>query len=593
MTKIIIDKYKYGSAKFCDCLDEEQGMPSLKDDAFNLGFTDPPWGVDIHKRIHTKRKYHTSMLKVSDKLYYKDIFDPEWNLSWFNQLKRVTKYQILVVSEKYKYWWVRNTDPIGDITIQWINGYSSSKVSIYNRKSTYLVYAKKLENKLKYNLISIVIPDQLLKWGFLSTWKGKHPTPKGVEIPLILYKQLKPKSVLDPFLGCYDSKTEILTEKGWKFFKDLTYNDKIATLDKNHNLYYTKPLVIQNYHYKGEMIKINHRSVDLLVTPNHNLYLREYHKKNYEFFKANEVKYKWVRTLNSVNWQGKERKYFYPPKLNETINSHNIYNKFLMDDWLEFLGWYIAEGWSQKRSEKHRNYIIYIAQSKNLIKVNEIKNLLIRMNFKWKYVRGRFLFESKQLWKYLKQLGKAWEKYIPQEFMNLSKRQLKILFSSLIKGDGYISKSKEISYYTTSKKLADQIQELAIKIGYNSTLRIRKKRKKYGKINGREIISKRKQYNIGIRRAKECKLDSWKHINYDEKNYNGIVYCCTVPEHIILVRRNGKPVWCGNSGSYGQACEMLKIPWTGYEINEIYRDDIKLRMSSVNTTKSGVKYWLE
>ncbi len=211
---MIISKYNYGSAKFCDCLDEDHGMPSLKDDAFDLGFTDSPWGVNVHKRIHTKRKYHTSMLKVDiyKKLYYKDNFDPEWNLLWFNQLKRVTKYQILVLSEKHKYWWIRNTNPIGDITIQWVNGYSSSKVAIFNRKSTYLVYAKKLENKLKYNIISIVIPNQLLRWGFLSNWKGKHPTPKGTQIPLILFKQLKPKSVLDPFLGSgsYGEACEIL-----------------------------------------------------------------------------------------------------------------------------------------------------------------------------------------------------------------------------------------------------------------------------------------------------------------------------------------------------------------------------------------------
>ncbi|KKM99029.1 hypothetical protein LCGC14_1151900, partial [marine sediment metagenome] len=35
------------------------------------------------------------------------------------------------------------------------------------------------------------------------------------------------------------------------------------------------------------------------------------------------------------------------------------------------------------------------------------------------------------------------------------------------------------------------------------------------------------------------------------------------------------------------------IPWLGYEINKIYQSDINLRMSSINTTKSGVEYWLK
>jgi uncharacterized membrane protein YfcA len=30
------------------------------------------------------------------------------------------------------------------------------------------------------------------------------------------------------------------------------------------------------------------------------------------------------------------------------------------------------------------------------------------------------------------------------------------------------------------------------------------------------------------------------------------VYCCTVPNHLLLVRREGKPIWSGNSGGgYG------------------------------------------
>lgn len=35
-------------------------------------------------------------------------------------------------------------------------------------------------------------------------------------------------------------------------------------------------------------------------------------------------------------------------------------------------------------------------------------------------------------------------------------------------------------------------------------------------------------------------------------DYNGKVYCCTVPSGIIYVRRNGKPVWTGNCSRHGQ-----------------------------------------
>lgn len=194
---MIVETFRYGCCYYIDCLDEEYGLPSKKDNEFDLGFTDSPWGVEQHKRVDNKRNYYGSILEVKEnKKYYNDKFDPEWNLIWFKELRRVTKSTIIVIPESKKYWWIRNTDPVGDIIIQWNNGYSSSKIAKFSRKSTYLVYGK-LPNKLQYDLI----PENTLKWGFLSDWKGIHPNRKGIEIPLQLLNDIRPKNVIDPFLG--------------------------------------------------------------------------------------------------------------------------------------------------------------------------------------------------------------------------------------------------------------------------------------------------------------------------------------------------------------------------------------------------------
>ena len=74
--------------------------------------------------------------------------------------------------------------------------------------------------------------------------------------------------------GCYDSKTEVLTENGWKFFEDIKYEDKIATLNKETGyLEYQHPTDIIAYHYNGKMYCLQNRGIDLLVTPNHQLYV--------------------------------------------------------------------------------------------------------------------------------------------------------------------------------------------------------------------------------------------------------------------------------------------------------------------------------
>jgi hypothetical protein len=373
--------------------------------------------------------------------------------------------------------------------------------------------------------------------------------------------------VIRTFPGCYDKDTEILTKnRGWLLFKNLKMDDEVASLDKEHNIFYTKPTAIQKYHYKGEMIKINHRSVNLLVTPNHKLYLKKYKtKQQYQFYEANNIPVNKVQTINKTHWIGEEKEYFTYGK-----------EKFLMDDFLEFLGWYISDG---NVNHSGRSHSIFIRQVK---KENhkQIKDLLERMGVNSSlYYNSKFYFSSIDLHKYLKPLGKAQDKYIPQEFMNLSKRQLQILFNALIKGDGNIRRNREISYCTISKKLADQIQEIIIKIGLNSTMTSRIRKNVYFKKENRLIKNHHRIYEIRVRNNKYCLLQKTRN-HFLKQFYDDMVYCCTVePYHTLLVRRNGRPVWCGNSGKTTSV--MKAIDKAGYTwiylapFHDIIKDNLK------------------
>jgi len=293
------------------------------------------------------------------------------------------------------------------------------------------------------------------------------------------------------FTGCYDEDTKILTKKGWIPFRILTTNDKVACLSKNNEMYWHNPSVIQKFYYKGKMIKMSHSSHDLLVTPVHNMFLRKQDKKEFEFIKAKDCDLYYYDVLNTVDWKGKEVEYFKCGK-----------EKYYMDDFLEFLGLYISDGF---------------------VNSNE-----------------KFYFSSIDLHNYLKKIDKSLDKYIPQEFMDLSKRQLKILFDSLMKGNGSIN--NQTPFYTNSKKLRDNFQELCIKIGYNSTTKFRNRK---SKIDDR--IKQDKNYEITITKNKFHGVGK-RFKSFSEENYDGMVYCCTVPEHVICVKRNGKITWCGNSG---------------------------------------------
>jgi hypothetical protein len=100
--------------------------------------------------------------------------------------------------------------------------------------------------------------------------------------------------IIDLF-GCYDEITEVFTKEGWKLFKDISFQDEIATLNIDSNrVEFHKPTAIQSYDYNGEMIHFGggkNSRYDLLVTPNHNMVImvRGCIQEKPEFLKAYQI----------------------------------------------------------------------------------------------------------------------------------------------------------------------------------------------------------------------------------------------------------------------------------------------------------------
>ena len=90
--------------------------------------------------------------------------------------------------------------------------------------------------------------------------------------------------------------------------------------------------------------------------------------------------------------------------------------------------------------------------------------------------------------------------------------------------------NKNENYYTASKYLANDMQEIILKMGFNSNI-ITKHRGKFTWY----IVSKQNTPFYKI--SKE---------NISTKYYNDKVYCVEVPNGTLYVRRNGKTTWCGN-----------------------------------------------
>jgi len=384
-------------------------------------------------------------------------------------------------------------------------------------------------------------------------------------------------TIFDLF-GCYDAETEVLTESGWKKFRELTYNDKISTLNSEGYIEYQNPTAIQVYYYKGKMIRFGGKKghYDLLVTPNHNMLVRDYNGKlkfikaykilEYaETHKAHHLPFQFLRT---AKWNGKDQEFINLPNPRYKRLPKQIY----IDDFLRFFGWYLAEGSAYKNQDTYK--IVLSINPLSLEERREVSQIISQMGFNPILDNGRVLLYSQRLFRIFKPLGHATEKFIPAWIKQLPSQRLKALLEALVKGDGHNYRTCQV-YYTTSKKLADDVQEISIKCGLSSTVGISPPRKVCFRREKRTIISK-EYYMVTISSSMNEPQISRKEITLED--YDGFVYCVTVPNHVILVRRNGKAVWCGNSRD-GENLAWLRSPYAEKRILLLKGENVDVQAS--------------
>ncbi len=383
-----------------------------------------------------------------------------------------------------------------------------------------------------------------------------------------------------PLTGCYDEKTEILTEGGWKFFKDLTKKDAVFTLNEKNEIEIHKPKRLFKYDHDGQMYNFRTKSLDLLVTPNHRMVVDQTYKNKRKFVEAKDFDVNNHRIPKQGIWDGEDKEWFVLPGIEfikygrQGRTPYSVIRDSLrvkMGDWLRFFGFWLAEGCTDnEKIAKRHGYRVTVVQI-NKRKRKEFREILDELPFNYYEENHSFIICNKQLWTYLRQFGNKYTKFVPPEIKGLSKRQLKILFDWMVKGDGHIRKTNgQINYWTSSKKLADDLQEIIMKLGWLGTLTARKGR--VSEIKGRKINAGI-CYTIGVQKTRHYRL---REGSIKKVDYKGKVYCCEVENNTLFVRRNGRVCWCGNS----VGVVTLNLPRIAYEAEneEDFFDILERRM---------------
>lgn len=424
--------------------------------------------------------------------------------------------------------------------------------------------------ELLENLNSISKGIELIPAHLWTAWFGCFGSESGFNSLKECFGEKAGKiHAIETGMSCYDPATEVLTNDGWKKIAEVSYSDKVCTLNaKTDRIEFQRPLKLFKYQYKGKMYQLKTRRVDLLVTPNHKLLYSHCDFRKKPFFHLKEAEFlfnKSKRFKKNGTWIGKNPQFFVAPAI-KIKHGSRFYSglrkkeekKIRIKDWVKFFGFWLAEGWTSEG--KNGDYGIYLANSNTQL-ILEMRELLESFGYTAYLYKNRGLDTIRvrdfQLFSYLKQFGKAAEKFIPIEVKSLSKELLELLFDYYIKGDGhrYGRTGKGLSASTISKSLRDDLQEIALKIGISAYYKLHNRA-------GTPIVSLPKAKSEGYKQS----ADSW-NIYFIRKNihtvlpstnkkyghteawteYEGFVYCLEVKNHVIYVRRNGIPVWCGNS----------------------------------------------
>ncbi|MCS3827659.1 hypothetical protein GGP85_003129 [Salinibacter ruber] len=365
----------------------------------------------------------------------------------------------------------------------------------------------------------------------------------------------------------YDDGTEFLTRRGWVKGENLRDDDRFATLDQDtFELEFQEASRIYVFDYKGEMYRIENQQLDLKVTPNHNMWVKSRgarhlrgsveiddpeHREAFSLENVKDIVGKARRYLKTANWKSVSEPQFIqiPAGTYGGTCPSNPGFKIRGDRWAEFMGWYITEG--SAYSPRKGAYRVEISQSKeaNPKHYKRIRTLLTNMGLPFQELDRGFIIAHKGLYEKLKPLGRSHEKYLPREVLDMGSGNLKRCLDAMIAGDGCTYTNEEsghygnVSFTTTSKRLAGNLQEIAIKLGYSANLKLEKRTDKYA-----EGV---RCYYLSISNTTIAPWTSWgkkakKSQREEMTRYEGKAYCPAVPNGVVMVRRSGKHVWSGS-----------------------------------------------
>ena len=347
-----------------------------------------------------------------------------------------------------------------------------------------------------------------------------------------MYKRMPITEIGDvgmTFAECHGEGTEILTLKGWIDFKNITSNTEVIQYDiETDTMTSVLPTNIINKPYKGKMHRIKNQTYNALLTPNHNIIYRT---------RSGNVMKKTIKEITKFNSDMKLP--FSGKLLHDGIQELTPIERLRIAIQADGSSRFWNKNGEKIRRGLETNSHTYEISVKKERKKLRLKNLIIESGLTYR----EFEVSRPQYVKY--EIDFPTDYDLKQfNWVNLSDKSqnwCNDFIEELIEWDGTRLESKGnaknclMKYSTTNKLCADKVQAIGILAGYRTNINTKTDNRK---------DSYKDVYTVSF-----VNTENYSSITYTPtiEDYDGNIYCVTVPTGCIVTRYNNKVLISGNS----------------------------------------------
>lgn len=333
---------------------------------------------------------------------------------------------------------------------------------------------------------------------------------------------------------CYDRETEILTTAGWVRFDRLEIGAQVAQVDlETLEMSFVTPREYVHYRYRGDMLRWESDTVDLLITPDHRAVIQSEWSfdgsanPKWAVVPASEVPTRFY-VPQAVHWPAPD------------IDTVSFAGRDIAgDDYARFMAAWLAEGCTRVG---HHDTVI----SQNVGEFADmIWDLLQRLPFEFRRTpQGpglpehiHFISRDRKLHEALVPFGRSGDKRIPTAIKQMSERQINEFLHWYALGDGHYYKHDpmRVHYVSKSHGMIDDIQELLLRVGKTGSAQT------YPECSRIETRIHKRESSKGYKWYGKLQPHHRTTVAFDDE-----VFCVSVPTGALLVRRHGKPIVSGN-----------------------------------------------